>query len=97
MIRFLSVVCVAGLLGATPSHSADARTTMQASTQAATTKTKQAKEAHPHIRAAIRELEASKKELQAAAHDFGGHRVDAIAAIDEAVKQLKLALANDKK
>jgi len=54
-------------------------------------------EQHPHIRAAIRELEASKKELQTAAHDFGGHRVDAIKAIDEALKQLRLAQQFDKK
>ena len=54
-------------------------------------------EPHPHIRAALRELEESKKELQTAAHDFGGHRVDAIRAIDEAEKQLRLALQYDRK
>ena len=48
---------------------------------------------HPHIRAAIGELEEAKKELQTAAHDFGGHRVQAIRAIDEAIRQLREALA----
>ncbi|HEX3865580.1 MAG TPA: hypothetical protein VHV78_02470, partial [Gemmatimonadaceae bacterium] len=37
---------------------------------------------HPHIKSAINELVAARKELQAAAHDFGGHRADAIAAVD---------------
>jgi len=50
-------------------------------------------ERHPHIRAAINELEQAKRELQTAAHDFGGHRVQAIRAIDEAIKQLREALA----
>ena len=54
-------------------------------------------EPHPHIRAAIRELEEAKKELQSAAHDFGGHRVEAIEAIDNALKQLRQALQYDKK
>jgi hypothetical protein len=30
--------------------------------------------------------------MQNAAHDFGGHRVDAIAACDTAIAQLNLAL-----
>jgi hypothetical protein len=55
------------------------------------------RERHPHIRAAIRELEEAKKELQTAAHDFGGHRVEAIEAIDNALKQLRQALQYDKK
>ena len=54
-------------------------------------------ERHPHIRAAIHELEEAKKELQTAAHDFGGHRVEAIEAIDNAIKQLRQALQYDKK
>src|SRR5579859_6506846 len=47
---------------------------------------------HPAIRAAISALERAKADMQAAAHDFGGHRVDAIAACDAAIAQLKLAL-----
>jgi hypothetical protein len=37
-------------------------------------------------------LERAKADMQAAAHDFGGHRVDAIAACDAAIAQLRLAL-----
>lgn len=57
----------------------------------------QAQEPHPKIRAAIRALEAAKDDMQHAAHDFGGHRVDALKACDEAIRQLRLALQFDKK
>ena len=56
-----------------------------------------AREAHPKIRQAIRALEAAKADLNHAAHDFGGHRVDALAAIDAAQKQLQMCLDYDKK
>lgn len=51
-----------------------------------------APEQHPKIRAAIRALDAAKDDLQHAAHDFGGHRADALRACDEAIRQLRLAL-----
>jgi ABC-type microcin C transport system duplicated ATPase subunit YejF len=54
-------------------------------------------EKHPRIHAAIRELEAAKDELQKAPHDFGGHRADAVVAVDRAIEQLRLALQYDKK
>jgi hypothetical protein len=54
-------------------------------------------EKHPHIRKAIQELKAAKKELEKADHDFGGHRVAAIAAADSAIEQLQIALKYDKK
>ena len=57
----------------------------------------EAQERHPKIRAAIRALEAAKNEMQQAAHDFGGHRVDALKACDEAIHQLQIALQYDKK
>lgn len=60
-------------------------------------KAKMAREKHPAIHAAINSLEKAKAELQAANHDFGGHRVDAIKSIDEALKQLRLADAYDAK
>ena len=53
-------------------------------------------EPHPQIMAAIRALEAARLHLERAAHDFGGHRVKAIRAIDVALVQLKLALKYDK-
>jgi hypothetical protein len=56
-----------------------------------------AAEPHPEINAAIRALERARLHLQRAAHDFGGHRVEAIQAIDAALMQLKQALQYDKK
>lgn len=54
-------------------------------------------EPHPHIKSAVVELRAARQELQTASHDFGGHRVDAIKAIDAAIRQLQLAQQFDKK
>ncbi len=54
-------------------------------------------EQHPHIRAALRELREARHELETAAHDFGGHRKEAIEAVDNAIKQLQRALEYDKK
>ncbi|HUJ33169.1 MAG TPA: hypothetical protein VLY23_17950 [Candidatus Acidoferrum sp.] len=53
-------------------------------------------EPHPEIRAAIASLRRAKDHLQHAAHDFGGHRVEAIAAIDGAIHQLEVCLQYDK-
>ena len=55
------------------------------------------KERHPHIHAAVRELREAKRELEKADHDFGGHRVEAIKAIDHAIVQLEKALKFDVK
>lgn len=54
------------------------------------------KERHPAIHAAIRSLEKARDELQHAAHDFGGHRVAALASCDKAIADLQLALQSDK-
>ena len=54
-------------------------------------------EQHPHIRAALRELREARRELETAAHDFGGHKQEAIEAVDNAIKQLQQALEYDKK
>ncbi|HTC93394.1 MAG TPA: hypothetical protein VK699_08080 [Terriglobales bacterium] len=55
------------------------------------------RERHPSIRAAIRALEKAKSDLQHADHDFGGHREEAVEAIDNAIKQLNEALKYDRK
>jgi hypothetical protein len=54
-------------------------------------------ERHPHIRKALVELKEARKELKEADHDFSGHRVEAIKAIDVAIKQLDKALEYDRK
>jgi hypothetical protein len=47
---------------------------------------------HPQIEDAINSLHHAKDHLEHASHDFGGHRVDAIHAIDEAIHQLEICL-----
>jgi hypothetical protein len=53
-------------------------------------------EKHPQIHEALESLRNSKEHLEHAAHDFGGHRVEAIKAIDEAIRQLEIRLKYDK-
>ncbi len=53
-------------------------------------------EPHPEIRHAINALEKARDYMQHAAHDFGGHRVDALRECDEAIRQLREALKYDR-
>jgi hypothetical protein len=53
-------------------------------------------EPHPEIREAIASLRRAKEHLEHAAHDFGGHRVEAIKATDEAIHQLQDCLKYDR-
>jgi hypothetical protein len=53
-------------------------------------------EPHPEIREAIGALRNAKAHLEHAAHDFGGHRVEAIKAIDESLHQLEDCLKYDR-
>ncbi len=55
------------------------------------------KERPPAIRAAINALEKAKVDLEHAAHDFGGHRAEALKGVDNAVNQPHQALEYDKK
>ena len=54
-------------------------------------------EHHPHIHAALKELRDARSELKEADHDFGGHRAEALKAVDEAITQLEVAAKFDKK
>ena len=47
---------------------------------------------HPHIRAAVGALESARQELQEAAHDFCGHRAQALKDTDAALRQLRQAV-----
>ncbi|HEX4599827.1 MAG TPA: hypothetical protein VH116_00430 [Gemmatimonadales bacterium] len=84
-VAALTALCTLPLGAAAQPHSPPAHATSIAA------------EPHPEIYAAIRALERAKQHLQRAAHDFGGHRVEAIQAIDGALVQLRLALQYDKK
>jgi hypothetical protein len=48
---------------------------------------------HPRIATAIAALKDARAYMQAAPHDFGGHKQAAIRATDEAIRQLNFALA----
>ncbi len=47
---------------------------------------------HPRIVKAIEALKDAREYMQAAPHDFGGHKAAAIRASDDAIRQLNLAL-----
>src|SRR5256885_16454688 len=53
-------------------------------------------EPHPQIREALAALRRAKEHMEHAAHDFGGHRVEAIEATSQATKQLEICLKYDK-
>jgi len=53
----------------------------------------QGAEPHPNITRAIRALQAAKGDLQAASHDYCGHRAAALEATNAALNQLGAAIA----
>ena len=57
----------------------------------AETPREEAKE-HPRIAKAIHEMEDAVAYMEAAPHDFGGHKAAAIQATRAAIEQLRLAL-----
>jgi hypothetical protein len=61
----------------------------------AITPTSPAFQRHPEIRAALHALHNAKEHLRAAAHDYRGHREEAIRAIDEAIHQLEICMEFD--
>ena len=76
-------------------HKANGPAAPEANAQPAATATPAA-EPHPEIREALAALRHAKEHMEHAAHDFGGHRVEAIEATDKAIKQLELCLKFDK-
>ena len=51
---------------------------------------------HPEIHDALNSLRHAREHLEHAAHDFGGHRVEALRATDEAIRQLEICLKYDR-
>jgi hypothetical protein len=51
---------------------------------------------HPEIRDAIASMRKAKERMRHAAHDFGGHRAEALRVTDEAIRQLEICLRFDK-
>jgi hypothetical protein len=77
-------------------NKANAPATPAASALPATPAATPAAEPHPQIKEALASLRRAKEHMEHAAHDFGGHRVEAIEATNQAIKQLELCLKFDK-
>ncbi|HYL67878.1 MAG TPA: hypothetical protein VEX69_01830 [Candidatus Limnocylindria bacterium] len=90
LLALVAVICALTFVGSTPA--APPAHNGQPTTAAATP----APEAHPQIHDAIAALRNAKEHLEHAAHDFGGHRVDALKATNEAIHQLEICLKYDK-
>ncbi|HYL83773.1 MAG TPA: hypothetical protein VE263_06040 [Candidatus Angelobacter sp.] len=103
-MRIVSLLAVASLILTfaflASTHAAPNKTntpaTPAATAQPATPATATPAEPHPQIREALGALRRAKEHLQHAAHDFGGHRVEALAATDRAIEQLEICLKYDK-
>jgi hypothetical protein len=88
------VLAFSAVAPASPNHAND-KVVPVASSQPATA-TAATPEPHPEIREAIAALRRAKEHMEHAAHDFGGHRVEALKATDAAIRQLEDCLRYDK-
>lgn len=53
-------------------------------------------ERHPELRASLKALMRADQDLRKGAHDFDGHREKALDLTDQAIKEVKLAIASDR-
>jgi hypothetical protein len=81
-----AVICALTLVASAPAHTG----------QSTIATTAPAPEPHRQIREVIAALRRAKEHLEHAAHDFGGHRVEALKATDEAIHQGEVCLKYDK-
>ena len=51
-----------------------------------------AREPRPHIHAALDALHEARNQLQAAAHDYHGHRAEALKHVDEAIREAEICM-----
>ena len=95
LLAMVALVLAFAFLSSTPAapHTANipAANALPATPAAATPE-----EPHPQIREALAALRHAKEHMEHAAHDFGGHRVEALKATDEAIRQLEMCLKYDK-
>jgi hypothetical protein len=103
-VRILGLLAVGSLLlafaffSSTPAapHKANVPAAPEANALPATPSAGTPAEPHPQIREALAALRQAKEHMEHAAHDFGGHRVEALKATDEAIRQLEMCLKYDK-
>lgn len=98
LFAIASLMLAFALLSSTPAtpHKANVTATPAANAQPTTPAAATPAEPHPQIREALGALRRAKEHMEHAAHDFGGHRVEAIKATDEAIRQLEICLKYDK-
>jgi hypothetical protein len=90
----MSLLAASALLSARPALAVAARAQGKGAPPAKSKRTRT--DNHPKIREAIASLEAAKAELEQASGDFGGHKAEAIEAVNNALKRLRLALQFDR-
>jgi len=103
-MRILSLLALAALILAFAFHApasaapnkANAPAVPSTSAQPATAAETIPAEPHPQIRQALAALRRAKEHMEHAAHDFGGHRVEALEATNKAIEQLEICLKYDK-
>jgi hypothetical protein len=86
VLALLAMVCILAFAVRTPATLKAEKTTANSAAGAGEP------EKHPQIHDAIASLRNAKAHLEHASHDFGGHRVEAIRATDEAIRQLEICL-----
>jgi hypothetical protein len=98
LLVLASLILAFGFLATAPAAPSKAGVPATAAANAlpATPAATPAAERHPEIREALEALRRAKEHMEHAAHDFGGHRVEAIEATDRAIKQLELCLKFDR-
>jgi hypothetical protein len=95
MRRTLTILLIAPVLAAATQF-VSATPPRRGHTDASAVQRKPRAESHPKIRQAIAALEAAKAELEQSGGDFGGHKTEAIEAVNNALKRLRLALQFEK-
>lgn len=98
LLAIASLILAFAFLPSTPAapHKANLPATPAATAQPAVPAAATPAEPHPQIREALGALRRAKEHMEHAAHDFGGHRVEALKATDEAIRQLEICLKYDK-
>jgi hypothetical protein len=91
LLAFAALILAFAFISSAPAapHNANAQ-------PAAAAPTATPAEQHPEIHDALGALRNARAHLEHAAHDFGGHRTQALKATDEAIHQLEICLKYDK-
>jgi len=94
-IGFLSLLIMATLLFTFPAAAAGPSSPAQPAAPAvaaAPAATAAVPEPHPHIHEALESMRAAKHHLEAAEHDFDGHRAEAIKHLDMAIHEAEICM-----